>query len=316
MKIHIPRFISRRWKNWLDRRIPASDSIALTQREIFIFLSRQGWLFLLVAGLILIAAFNYQNNMGMLLAFALLSLGLLSMFATFRNLRGLSLQSMNASPVFVGDYAQFTIQMQARKNDCEAIGLGLNRNIQTWSSVTQGGITLTSLAVPAVSRGVLMMPRFYLCSDYPMGWFRSWSWPKLNAQCIVYPKPIEPEFILPKHGGTGEDGQDWEQGSEDFYEHRSYRPGDSPRQIDWKVLARERGLLVRQFVTPIGGECRFRLRDLPSADIELKLSWLSFLLCEAERSGILYALELDERVMPVAQGDRHLADCLEALARY
>lgn len=316
MKFRIPALFTSRWRRWLDRRIPERDSLTLTQREIFIFLSRQGVLFLAVTLLILIASFNYQNNMGLLLSFTLFSLGLLIMFATFRNVRGITLSAHNAAPVFAGALAQFSVQITASDRDCESIGIGLSRDIQQWVSVNAAGFNSVMVAVPAPKRGVLMLPRLYLCSYFPLGWFRSWSWPRLNAHCMVYPQPVEPDFQLPRHGHAGDEGDDFERGSDDFYEHRPYRPGDSPRQIDWKVLARERGLLVRQFITPVGGECHFRLRDLPPADIELKLCWLSYLLCAAEREGLMYSLQLDERPQAVAQGDRHLANCLEALARY
>ena len=54
----------RQWQTqWLSRRVPPARSIALTQRRLFIFPTRSGFLFLLSLMLMLLMAINYQSNL-------------------------------------------------------------------------------------------------------------------------------------------------------------------------------------------------------------------------------------------------------------
>ena len=51
--------------------------------------------------------------------------------------------------------------------------------------------------------------------------------------------------------------------SVEFTEHRAYQPGDEPRYLDWKMLARSDRLFVKQFEERseerrVGKECRSR----------------------------------------------------------
>ncbi len=313
----MPAVLQRRFDSWRDRRLPRVDVCTLQQAQIFVLPSRHGVLFLIIGLLILAGGANYQNNMGLLLAFWLGSIGLLSIFITFRNLLGLSLRSGAAAPVYAGEIAQFPVSLSSsRAIPHRAVGIGISDRQMVFADVPADGSSTVMVPVPAPRRGRLHCPRLYLETQAPFGWIRCWSWPALNAETLVYPAPIAPDAAPAASGGQGSERGPVTPGTEDFYALRSFRSGDSLRQIDWKAFARERGLQVRQFVTPAASEFWFRLEELPTADRELQLSWLCFLLREAERSGQRYALDLDGRVTGPSQGDAHLHRCLEQLARY
>lgn len=317
-----PRWWRGRFAAWIERRLLATPVLRLSHREIFIFPSRGGWLFICVGFLILVGASNYQNNLGLVLAFWLGSLGVLAKFMSFRNVLGVRLRAGDPSPTFVGETLRFPIWLDdpdGRAHSAISVGL-TSASDEAWDVPPQGAVC-AELLVPAQQRGWQDMPRFCLQSLAPFGWLRVWSWPKLSARALVYPAPLAPPWPLQPQGeGDGKHAQPVS-GSEDFAGHRGWRQGDSLRQVDWKAYARERGLHLRLFVAPSGDEWWFRLRDLPAADRETQLSWLCFLLLEAERKGQRYGLELGagtagaEKFSP-DQGDMHLHRCLKALALY
>lgn len=85
----IVRAIEQQFFNWVDKRNPEQQEVHLRQRNIYILPTRYGWLMLMILILILIASTNYQNNMGFMAGFILLAIGMLSVFYTYRNVRGL-----------------------------------------------------------------------------------------------------------------------------------------------------------------------------------------------------------------------------------
>lgn len=313
----LPRWWRARFAAWIERRLLPVPSLRLSHREIFIFPSRGGWLFIVVGLLILIGASNYQNNLGLLLAFWLMALGLLAKFLSFRNLLGIQVRAGDPPPAFVGEAVPFPIWLNDPEGRAHAaISVSLDASHDDAYDVPNQTAVCAELPVPALRRGWLEMPRFCLQSMAPFGWLRVWSWPKLQARALVYPAPIAPPWPLqPQGDGDGKHAKPIS-GSEDFAGHRLWRQGDSLRQVDWKAFARERGLHLRQFVAPSGDEWWFRLQDLPAADRETQLSWLCFLLLEAEHKGQRYGLELGAERFAPDQGDVHLHRCLKALALY
>jgi uncharacterized protein (DUF58 family) len=55
--------------------------------------------------------------------------------------------------------------------------------------------------------------------------------------------------------------------SVEFTEHRAYQPGDEPRYLDWKILARSDRLFVKQF------EQETNLRSMILVDVSRSMAW-------------------------------------------
>jgi len=104
-------FVSRRFGSWLDRRVPPSDQITLSQRNIFIFPTQTGFVFGGLLSLLVLGAINYQASLVYGVAFLLGSMFLATILYTFRNLSGLSLQLVNTRPGFVGEDIEFTVRV-------------------------------------------------------------------------------------------------------------------------------------------------------------------------------------------------------------
>ena len=85
--------LKQAWQRWLDRRLPRARQVQLDQRRIFIFPTGYGFLYLLVSVLLFFGGINYENNLILGLCFLMVSLFLVAILHTFRNLSGLSLRA-------------------------------------------------------------------------------------------------------------------------------------------------------------------------------------------------------------------------------
>lgn len=111
--------LSRYWQQWLaewlDRRIPPASEFTLNQRNLFIFPSRTGWIYLALTTAIFLLGSNYQNNLVLALAYLLLSLFIISIFHCHHNLRGLQIKVMPVTHAYTGQSVRFTLQLQSNR---------------------------------------------------------------------------------------------------------------------------------------------------------------------------------------------------------
>ncbi|MEM9103711.1 MAG: DUF58 domain-containing protein [Pseudomonadota bacterium] len=300
----------------MSRRTPASSSITLVHRNSYIFPNHYGFLFLVLLLIMLVGATNYQNNLAFTLTFLLISMGLLSIFYTFKNLVGLTVKCGAVSPVFVDDDAIFPVILAAENKEHFSVGVGLQGNVVDFCNVLPLKHATVSIRMPASQRGVIKLERLYITSSFPLGMFRCWTWIPLQAECLVYPKPIEPEFYQSQLIGNDENGSLEKEGGLDFSHIRNYSPGDSMRHIEWKTFAKDRGLYTKQFSEPTGDDMMIHWQDFTTHDIELKLSYMCFLVLAADKQQKKYGMSLPGIEIAPASGDEHTRQCLQKLALF
>ena len=97
---------------------------------------------------------------------------------------------------------------------------------------------------------------------------------------------------------------------------RSYRAGDAPKLIAWKALAREQGMLTKEFSATASSELWLDWDDARAGDVEARLSVLTHWVLQAERFGQSYGLRLPGTAIAPARGESHRTRCLEALALF
>ena len=61
--------LRRRFQRWWQARLPLSDTLQLTQRNVYILPTSSGWMLALTLVVLLVASINYQLNLGYLLTF-------------------------------------------------------------------------------------------------------------------------------------------------------------------------------------------------------------------------------------------------------
>ncbi len=312
----------------LHRIDSQTDPTGNKRKRIYIFPTGTGFSYILLLAVMLLGAVNYSNNMAYMLTFLLGSLFLVCMLHTYRNLRGLVIRMNPSKPVFAGEQAQFPLLFDNRYGT-DRFGI----SVTPWPKKRRqrkdfSGNTLTvhikhdqlcrrMLAVQSITRGYLSTGRLRIRSTYPLGLFSAWSWLESNIQCLIYPKPVGNPQLPPPAEQDTEEQTGARTGTDDFTGFRHYRPGDSIRNIDWKALAREQGVLVKKFSGSGARQLILRWdQSAHLADTEARLSQLALWVVEAERKGFNYGLVLPDKKTEIDQGEKHRHHCLGMLATH
>ena len=312
--------LRQRIADWIFRaRFPEHPPVVLIQRRIFILPSRTGYFFAFVLTLLLVASINYSLSLGYLLTFLLAGMGGIAMLHTFRNLLRLSISPGKVEPVFAGDTAHFAIVLANPTLARFSIGI---KRAQVRDVEPEFGDaaekTSSTLQIPmmAIKRGYLQCGRLEIFTEYPVGLFHAWSYVDFGTRCLVYPKPDPGAGALPLDMRAKGEGNVPVQGDEEFQSLRAYRPGDTPRQIAWKALARGQGLLVKEFGATASADLWLDYDALQSLSTEERLSRLTWWVIEADRTQLPYGLKLPGNSIRPMLGVRHRDACLKALALY
>ena len=312
--------LRQRIADWIFRgRFPEQPPVVLTQRRIFILPTRTGYFFAFVLLLLLIASINYSLSLGFLLTFLLASMGSVSMLHTFRNLARLSISPGKVEPVFAGNTAHFALVFTNPGMPRFSVGAKLARQAAAepvFTDVSPRGTTTLHLPVRAERRGRLRCDRVELFTEYPTGLFHAWSYVDFGSRCLVYPRPDPGAGALPMDAHAAGSGNIPIRGDEEFQTLRAYRPGDTPRQIAWKALARGQGLLAKEFGATASADLWLDFDLLRGLPVEERLARLTWWVMEAERAQVPYGLKLPDHTVPPRVGTRHRDECLEALALY
>ncbi len=315
-------FIARRFRAWWQDRLPRSDTMLLTQRNIYILPTRAGLLFAATLVVLLIASINYQLNLGYVLTFLLAGSGAVSMHLTHNTLRGLTLYLKPAAAVFAGDPAALEVVLSSPRTPRHGIGLKVEaaRNATlTWVDVPAGGQATARVSFVPPMRGRHAVPTLSAETRFPLGLFRAWTVWRPAAQVLVFPAPERPAAPLPAMrpvpGGPTQVRQ--LQGGE-FEGVRAYRRGDPARLVFWKKAAKaiEIGgdLVSRDTSASAHRELWLDWQGCGTLASEERLSRLTAWVLAAERAGASYGLVLPGVDLPRAHGQAHQRRCLEALA--
>jgi uncharacterized protein (DUF58 family) len=167
----------------------------------------------------------------------------------------------------------------------------------------------------ATQRGWLKLGRLTLHTEFPLGLFHAWSYLHFDMRCLIYPKPLS---IAPLPFGDSPDGTGKRSiaGDDDFGGLRKYNAGDALPRIDWKAFARERGLQVKQFTTPLGEELWLDFSDTPDRTVEEKLARMARWILDAEAQSLRYGLRLPDGELLPSSGIAHRDECLRRLALF
>lgn len=316
--------LKSRFRAWLFRQKIESGTVTLTQRRIFILPTRQGLALALVLGLMLLGDINYNLSLGYVLTFLLAMMAVMSMLHAFRNLAHLEIRAGRADAVFSGDTAVFLLHFRNRsklsryqlclRRDNGA-GAGHLTAFSLRFDVPAGQDTEVSFPLLATRRGWLPLGMLTLYTEFPLGLFHAWSYLHFDTRCLVYPKPLDDAPLPPGNAPDGA-GRRLIAGDDDFAGLRNYVAGDALPRIAWKALAREQGLQVKQFSTPLGEQMWLDLSDAPDRSDEDKLARMVRWVLDAERQGLRYGLRLPDGGLPPDSGTAHRDECLRRIALF
>jgi uncharacterized protein (DUF58 family) len=311
--------VRTRIRQWFENRLPRSDQWLLTQRNLYILPTPAGWGFGATLLVMLLASINYQLNLGYGLTFLLCGAALVSMHQTHANLRRLSLHIKPPAPGFAGAPATLEIVLDNPGGQRHGIGLGWwaePDQALAFCDVPAQGSTVVHLRWVPPQRGLQALPTLRVMSHFPMGLFRTWTVWRPAAQLLVYPAPETPAPPLPpgQPQGQSELRARHTRGGGEFDGVRSYRSGDSQRQIVWKKAARTGELVSRDTSTSAAQALVLAHPGTGLTEPEASLSRLCAWVLTAQRLGQPYGLQLPGLNLPVAGAEQQHAAALEALA--
>ena len=314
--------LRRRWNNWWASRLRPTDSLLLTQRNVYILPTRAGLMLALTLLILLIGSINYQLNLGYLLTFLLAGSALVGMHVCHANLRGLHLHLLPPDDSFAGQTAVFEVRLGSDKPRTRyAIALCVRDTRQwAWTDVPARGSSQVQLGWRPPARGRHTLPVLVAQTHFPLGTFRVWTYWRPAAQVLVYPAPESPAPPLPP--GEPRPGHARSHAvapGGEFEGLRAYRTGDPLKAVAWKKVAQQWA----------GGRDDLVSRDSPShqdhelwldfgrcggTGTEARLSRLCAWVLQADRIGARYGLRLPGQDIAPDQGPAHRQRCLEALA--
>jgi uncharacterized protein (DUF58 family) len=320
------RSLTRRLRSSLDGRIQAwlkrrqgedPDPVELHRRRIYILPTRLGLAYAAMVLAMVVGGMNYNNNLGLGLAFLLGGLGLVTMHHCHGTLRGLGLRLVASDSAFAGQAVGFDLLLENRSlAPRPRIELSLNRASQVVADVPAAGSVAVRLTVPAPRRGRIPLPRYVVATRHPLGLLRAWAVVHPQYAAIAWPKPAErgrpPPGVATDTGGA----QYGAPGDEDFAGLRPYLAGDSPRQVAWKAYARGQGLHTKQYAGTDVVSHVFDWDSLPGLDPEARLSQLCRWVLDAHERGEAFGLRLPGVVLEPNIGTPHRQRCLTALALF
>lgn len=314
--------LRRAFERWLTKRLAASDTWPLTQRNVYIVPTKAGFAFAFTLLLMLVASINYQLNLGYVLTFLLAGAGLVSMHLTHGTLRGLTLHLRPAQPVFAGTPALLEIVITNPGRARDALALHFRDRDRAgrsfaWSDVPAGGQAGVQVSFVPATRGWHEVPLLVVETVFPFGLFRAWTVWRPAGRVLAWPRPEAPVPALPPSVATpaGPPLARRDAGLE-FDGVRHWRRGDPMRAVVWKKVARTGELVSRDTTTTGGRELWLDWAGTGGADGERRLSRLAAWVQAADRAGLVYGLRLPGREIAPALGDAHRRAALDLLATY
>ena len=303
--------------DWIFRaQVPESSPVTLVQRRIFILPTKQGYLFAITLVLLLLASINYALSLGFTLTFLLASMAGVALLHTWRNLAHLSLRPGRCDPVFAGDIAHFSVNVETPSQARFSIAVRRRGDEPVYADIVPSETASIALPMNAARRGILRCGRLEVFTRYPLGLFHAWSYVDFGLTVLVYPRPDPFAGTPPANARSQSEEGIPVPGDEEFSMLRAYRPGDTPRQIAWKALAREQGLLTKEFSATASSELWLDWDEARAAGTEARLSILCQWVLQAEDFGQAYGLRLPGREVAPSRGEAHRTRCLEALATF
>jgi len=246
------------------------------------------------------------------------SLGVMSYVYARANLRGLEVR-VGTEPVQrpgMGEVLPVELRAASGHPPCGVEVLLMGAAKATFvEQIPQGESVRLHLRLPPGNVPLKLLLR----SAYPLG--------LLQAQRVVEVELIRraippasghlplPEVKLQEAGTEGRSGRlsKLSREGDDFAGVREWQPGDSPRHIDWRAVARGRPLMVKTWASGGSAALHMDWETLPLPEPERAgqlVRWIQM----AEQQGLSYSLNLPDEKIAVGQGESHARRCLQALA--
>ncbi|GAB03207.1 MULTISPECIES: DUF58 domain-containing protein [Acinetobacter] len=293
---------------WIAKRFQVDSVKTLLQKDVLVFIYKQGFLYLILILITFIAGINYGNNLILGFCFLLSAILCISFYLTFKQLHDLKIEIVMPE---VGQVNQPSIiRLMLKQQDKTVRYLRIESSQQEQMIFLNQVQQTVELPVLPQQRGLYEFGVIKVYSTYPLGLVRAWTY--------LYPK--QKIWIAPK-------AQDWQKehknqptsahdSLDEFKELRAFRQGDSYQNVAWKQVARGQGFFIKMFEAQANHQhLEIDYQQIPALGHEEKLSFMMGLVEQCEQLGDDYALILPHARLESGQGYSQLIQAKLLLAQ-
>ena len=185
--------------------------------------------------------------------------------------------------------------------------------------VGRGGKRSQFLSLSFDARGIQAVGDIHVCSAFPFNFFVRCSRPLPSPDCVVFPVPRQLSGVDLSDGKVHDQGDahiDRRGGDLDIFSIRDYMTGDPLRYINWKASARTGRLKTKEFTAPAVEPVIIDFERVEIADLELKLSYLTFVISSLVRRQVPVGLKIGRSLFKPGFSRLHKIRLLTELACY
>ncbi len=312
------------FKSWFRDKITVKNGQPLDIKHIFLLPNKSGVIYIFVCIGMLIFGVNYENNLVLLVGLFGLSALVSSIFITYRNLHGLTIRILEQNAEFYADDAiALPIHLQ-HKSGHRTANLCLNTTHgPALFIVDVANIDTNAIILSPMTRGYHEVPLIYISADFPLGLFKAFSYLQPNITILVYPRPMSCEYLLTKqtkcnHSVDVTDDQHYTsslaRGYDEISGLKPYQMGDSLHLIDWRQVAKKRGLLVKDFSADQNVAVFLTTNSIRAKEYEEQIRQLTYAVIDLTLRDMRFGFEFNNFYAKVDSGKDHKQKILTYLA--
>lgn len=300
--------MSKAWQTWVKKRFQYHQPKTLSQRDVLVFIYRQGYLYIVLIFISFIAGVNYANNLILGFCFLVSAVLCISFYLTFKQLHGLKIELFTDEVGQVGQAAQLHFYFYQSVKQPRYLYIECDDRIEKVyiSEMKQQ----FSIPFYAENRGLFEYPIIKIYSLYPFGLVRAWTYFYHQKKAWIAPKAD----VASTDHKIAQNSQ--EPDMDEYRELRNYQLGDSLHAVSWKQVARGQGLYIKAFEQHQDEQSVEICYDqMPSQSHEQKLQYMMGLVEQCEQQQSAYSLRLPHSELEIGLGESQLLQAKLLLAQ-
>ncbi|MCR4532570.1 DUF58 domain-containing protein [Acinetobacter venetianus] len=293
---------------WIAKRFQVDSVKILLQKDVLVFIYKQGFLYLILILITFIAGINYGNNLILGFCFLLSAILCISFYLTFKQLHDLKIEIVMPE---VGQVNQPSIiRLMLKQQDKTVRYLRIQSSQQEQMIYVNQVQQIIELPVLPQQRGLYEFGVIKVYSTYPLGLVRAWTYLYPKQKIWIAPKAHDWQKEHKNQPTSAHDSLD------EFKELRAFRQGDSYQNVAWKQVARGQGFFIKMFEAQANHQhLEIDYQQIPALGHEEKLSFMMGLVEQCEQLGDDYALILPHARLESGQGYSQLIQAKLLLAQ-
>ncbi|WP_216936843.1 MULTISPECIES: DUF58 domain-containing protein [unclassified Acinetobacter] len=300
--------MDKTWQKWLAKRFQFSQQKQLSQKDVLIFIYRQGYLYLVLILITFVAGVNYANNLILGFCFLISAVLCVSFYLTFKQLHDLKIELIADDVGQVGQ--SLNLHIYFHQQQIRPRYLYIKAGDQLAKVYLDAARQQFILPFYAEHRGKFDYPVIRIYSVYPFGLVRAWTYLYHQHSAWIAPKAevftTENKYYLNR----------FELDMDEFRELRNYQSGDSLQSVSWKQFARGQGLYVKVFEQyQDKHSIEIHYEHMPTQSHEEKLEFMMGLVEQCGQQQCAYALHLPQAELPQGAGEEQLRKAKQLLAQ-